>query len=188
VLKVLITGAFSTGKSTLVDRLASFLQRRCSVAVAPDIARDCPFMLNRAQDENGTLWLLTRQISNELEISRDGPEVLLCDRGIPDILAHLEEARSRGAAGTRPDLLRPFLIEWCKTYKLVLVSKIDVDIPPAADRLRLADAAFRSEMEALAHTVLEKFTPHAITLRRGMDDRFSQALEIIKQNLTRLAL
>jgi len=178
-----VTGAFSTGKSSLVESLASSLRRRYSVSVVPDVARRCPFALNRAQEEEGTLWLLTKQVSNELEISLQRPDVLLCDRGIPDIAAHLEEARTRGAAGVCPDLLKPFLIEWCRTYELVFVSKIDSRIPTVRDRVRVPDHGFRAEMEAFSDTILAEFTPHARTLVLSPDERLSNSLELIEREL-----
>jgi hypothetical protein len=180
-----VTGAFSTGKSTLVECLASNLKKRCSVSVVPDVARQCLFTLNRAQEEEGTLWLLTKQVSNELEISRNRPDVLLCDRGIPDILAHLEEARTRGAAGVRPDLLKPFLIEWCKTYELVFVSRINSHIPTVPDRVRIPDHKFRAEMEAFSDTVLAELTPHARTLALSLKERISESLKLVESQLRR---
>jgi hypothetical protein len=183
--KVLVTGAFSTGKSTLVGGLASNLRRRYSVAVVPDVARQCPFALNDAQEEEGTLWLLTKQISNELEISLQRPDVLLCDRGIPDIVAHLEEARTRSAAGVRPDLLKPFLIDWCKTYELVFVSKIDSRIPTVRDRIRVPDHEFRAEMEAFSDSVLADLVPHAITLALTPTERLAESLKLVERELRR---
>ena len=153
--------------------------------MVPDVARQCPFALNRAQQEEGTLWLLTKQVSNELEISRKRPDVLLCDRGMTDILAHLEEARTRGAAGVCPDLLKPFLIEWCKTYKLVLVSKIDRRLPTVPDCLRILDHNYRAEMDAFSDAVLAKFLPHARTLSLSLEERLDESLDLIETELKR---
>lgn len=185
MLKVLVTGTFSTGKSTLIECLASNVRVRCSVAVIPDVARQCPFTLNREQEEEGTLWLLTKQVSNELETSRNRPDVILCDRGIPDILAHLEEARARGAAGARLDLLKPFLIEWCRTYELVFVSKIDPRIAIIRDHVRVPDHEFRARMEAFSNTILAEFTPHARTLAESPAERISESLGLIERELRR---
>jgi nicotinamide riboside kinase len=185
LLKVLVTGAFSTGKSSLIEGLASKIRERCSVVVIPDVARQCPFTLNREQEEDGTLWLMTKQILNELEASRNAPDIILCDRGVPDILAHLEEARVRGVAGRRPDLLKPFLIEWCRTYQLVLVSKIDPRIPIIRDDFRVPDHGFRAEMETFSDTILAKFTPHASTLSLCPGKRISESLELIERELRR---
>lgn len=151
--------------------------------MVPDVARHSPFLLNREQDEQSTLWLLTKQVSEELEISRDRPDILLCDRGIPDILAHLEEARSRGAAGIRPDLLKPFLLEWCKTYELVFVSRINSRISPLPDDLRVSDANFRAEMEVFSVSVLAQFAPHARTLAVDLETRLREALGFIEECL-----
>jgi energy-coupling factor transporter ATP-binding protein EcfA2 len=185
LLKVLVTGPFSTGKSTLVDSLAAMLRPRYSVALVPDVARQCPFAINRHQEEEGTLWLLTKQVSAELENSLQRPDVLLCDRGVPDICAHLEEARTRGAALARADLLKPFLIEWCRTYELVLVSRVDSGIPVLDDHVRELDQGFRAEMEAFSDLVLAQFAPNAKKLPQSPDEPLAIALTLIESRLDR---
>jgi hypothetical protein len=161
------------------------LCKRHSVAVVPDVARECPFSLNTAQGEDATLWLLTKQVSNELEISRNRPDVVLCDRGVPDILAHLEEAKTRGVISIRLDSLKPFLFEWCKSYDLVFVSRIDIEIPTAADSLRVPDDSFRAQMEAFSDAVLAQFTPRARTVALSAEERLAESLALIERELKR---
>jgi hypothetical protein len=83
----------------------------------------------------------------------------------------------------RPDLLKPFLIEWCKTYELVFVSRIDRSIPTVPDRVRIPDHKFRAEMEAFSDTVLAEFTPHASTLALSLEKRISESFKLIERQL-----
>jgi hypothetical protein len=183
LIKVLITGAFSTGNTTLIERLELSVKPRHSVAVVPDVARQCPFPLNREQGVDGTLWLIAKQLFNELEISRSRPDILLCDRGVPDILAHLEEVRQRAAAGVLAELMKPFLVEWCKSYDLVFASKIDRSLTVESDSYRLADNNFRAEMERLSDTVLAEILPNAIPLVSTPEGRVKQVVNLVKLKL-----
>lgn len=180
-----MTGAFSTGKSRLVELIGFELRKSHSVATAPDVARECPFPLNKNQGEDATVWLLTKQVSNELEISRNRPDVVLCDRGIPDILAHSEEARTRGVTSVRLDSLKPFLFEWCKSYDIVFASRIDFNITTASDSLRVLDDSFRARMEAFSDAVLAEFTPHARNLALSPEKRLNESLNLIERELKR---
>lgn len=154
MLKVIVTGAFSTGKTSLVDALSTDLvDRGLTVATVPDVARDCSVPLNADQTEDATLWLLATQIAHEIEAAF-GPEmVMLCDRGVPDVLAHHLDLASSDKAGWA-DLLKPFLDSWLSTYDLILFSRIDERIPIASDGLRTEDSAYRTRLDQLAHRVL----------------------------------
>ncbi len=56
---MVITGAFSTGKTSLVDSLADALTGLgLTVARVPDVARNCPVPLNTGQTDDASLWLL----------------------------------------------------------------------------------------------------------------------------------
>jgi hypothetical protein len=85
----------------------------------------------------------------------------------------------------RSDLLKPFLIEWCRTYELVLVSKIDSRIATVPDHLRIPDHVFRAEMEAYSDTVLAQLTPNARTLGLSPEERLREALDLIQRALQR---
>lgn len=154
MLKVIVTGAFSTGKTSLVDALSSdLIAWGLTVAKVPDVARDCALPLNEDQTEEATLWLLTTQIAHEVEAAF-GPEmVMLCDRGVPDVLAHYLDLGSSNKAEWA-DLLKPFLDSWLSTYDLILFSRIDETIPIASDGLRTEDSAYRTRLDQLADRVL----------------------------------
>src|SRR5438046_1871174 len=108
MIKVVVTGAYSTGKTTLVDVLAGALARDgISREVLPDISRRCPMPLNTSQTDDTTLWLIGSQVSGEVAAAATGAEVILCDRGIPDILSHHLEVLARRPE-RRVEMLRPF--------------------------------------------------------------------------------
>jgi hypothetical protein len=110
-------------------------------------------------------------------------DILICDRGVPDILAHHEEVRARNLPTARSDLLRPFLFEWCKTYDLTFLLKIDVNIPTEVDQLRVANDQFREEMQALSEKVLAEYALQAKVLSTNPQRQLREALGIIEERL-----
>lgn len=177
-LKVLVTGAFSTGKTTLVEALAHALAAQgLTVARLEDVSRSCPFPLNEGQTAEASAWLATTQVARELDAAAAVPDVVLCDRGVPDILAHLEELGMHGGDAA-PWSMRPFLEDWCRTYGAVLLSGVDDTLPPVADGLRHADPAYRTRLAECAEAVLVRFCD-PIRLSHNPGVRLAQSLAVI---------
>jgi hypothetical protein len=184
MLKVIVTGAFSTGKTSLVETLSSGLvELGVSVATVPDVARDCALPLNATQTEEATLWLLSTQIAREIEAGL-GPEmVMLCDRGVPDVLAHhLDLETSNGTSWA--DLMKPFLGRWMTTYDLILFSRVDERIPIGSDGLRTEDAAYRTRLDRCAQRVLSAL-PNTEELPSQPAQRLCYAREAIVRSLSK---
>lgn len=184
MIKVLITGAFSTGKTTLTKKLQrKLLERGLRVDLTPEVARLCPFPLNRAQGREATIWLLTRQISLELEGAIQEPDILLCDRGIPDIIAHYMEVVQRLGPVSEIERLLPFFSDWSKNYEVILISEIDHRIPPKADRIREENPEFRSQMEEFSKCALLLMGLSGSRLPFGSAPRLAYALEEVTARL-----
>jgi nicotinamide riboside kinase len=173
-LKILITGAYSTGKSTLIAEVAKLLEANgLSALVLSDSSREISFPLNRDQGHDTTLWLLSWQISKE-RLSKslgEAYKVVICDRGIPDILAHNLEAGSRGQ-GLKSDLAVEAAMNWCLSYDLSFLSTIDEQIPVKEDGVRVADADFRHQMGAFA-TETARYLKGYFTLPLALEDRIA---------------
>jgi nicotinamide riboside kinase len=186
MLKVIVTGAFSTGKTGLVHSLAGdLIHSGLAVAYLPDVARNCPLPLNTDQTEVGTLWLLTIQIAREIEAAQGAEAVMLCDRGVPDILAH-ELELTRSARGRSVELLGPFLKHWMSTYDLILFSRVNEAIPIAPDGLRLEDSAYRTRLDQCAERVLAGRSS-VEELPSGWAERVAHARDAIVRSLSRSA-
>ncbi|MFT9092451.1 MAG: ATP-binding protein [Gluconacetobacter sp.] len=182
MFKILVTGAYSTGKSSLVDAITRSLRAADhSVTILPDVARDCPFPLNLDQTERATLWLLTTQIAREIEASYKTTEIIICDRGVPDILAHFTELATRGTVDLIPRMM-PFLNAWIKLYDLILLSRLNPDIPIEADGLRCMDPDYRSYLDRNAARGLEGYN-NTIELPFDEQERLCCALKEIGQRL-----
>ncbi|WP_257541853.1 ATP-binding protein [Sphingobium sp. CFD-1] len=184
MLKVIVTGAFSTGKSSLVEALALELTDiGLAVVRIPDVARTCRLPLNEAQTDATSLWLLTTQVAREIE-AQAGPElVMLCDRGVPDILAHHRDNRP-AAHGRWLEAMGAFPKKWIATYDVVLFSRIDDNKSIAADGLRSEDPAYRKRLDGHAAEILAH-RAGIVTLAHDFSERLRQAREAIALALSR---
>ena len=182
MLKVLVTGAFSTGKTTLVGELGAELCRTgLKVGQIEDVARTCPFPLNRDQTWHASLWLLTTQLVKEIESEIHGHDVTICDRGIPDILAHDLETEEDGSEWVGP--LDPFLSKWLSTYDLILLSRVDETVPIIPDDLRTPDPEYRTRLDGLAAQVLDG-RKQVFTLPSQSPDRLAYAFDAVVRSLS----
>ena len=103
--KIGFMGVHSSSKTTTVNRMARVLKDMdIPVAVVTEVARDCPFPLNKYGSFKSQLWMLQEQIKRELSavdtVSRLERErqmktvhprfngVVLCDRTIWDYYAY----------------------------------------------------------------------------------------------------
>jgi predicted ATPase len=180
--KVLITGPYSTGKSTTVAALSRALHAAgLSVEAVDEVARRCPFPLGPGQTEDATLWLLHQQMADEVLATLHQPDVLLCDRGIPDILAHWLDVRANRPESIQMDAFISYARTWAKTYDQIFLSSIDQTIPPEPDALRIIDAAYRTRMQVRAREAMALLDVVAELLPPTLDERIT----FIKERLNR---
>ena len=179
-VKVIVTGAYSTGKTTLsVDLHNTLIDRGMSCRLLPDISRSCPLPLNTEQADDTSLWLIGSQIASEIEAVAEAPDIVLCDRGIPDILAHQQDVALRRSDGSVA-LLRQFLDHWLSTYTLFLFSRVDEAVPIEPDGLRNTDPNYRSLLDRFAADVLKGST-NVVTLPFDPHARLDVALQAIRR-------
>ncbi|WP_164773746.1 AAA family ATPase, partial [Mesorhizobium sp. M7A.F.Ca.CA.004.01.1.1] len=156
-VKILICGAFSAGKTETVLATKTLLETNGhKVSLVEEVARKAPFALNKSQDFETTSWLYCQQICSEIEASKDGAAITICDRGIPDIFSHfLDTMEKASKPGPFLDALFPALKQWCSTYGKVFFCPVDHGIPVQVDSLRVADPAYRLKMENHSLEALE---------------------------------
>ena len=155
MIKVLVSGAFSTGKTTLCAALGDKLEQDGRRVIRlPDVARRRPLSLNRAQTENSSLWLLTTQVAAEIEASEKPVDVVLCDRGVPDVFAHILDIAARAGGGRFSASIAPFAKAWLPTYDLILATRVDRGRAPEPDGIRDPDPEYRDVMAGWSERTL----------------------------------
>ena len=140
--KVLLCGTFSVGKtSTLRDLLDKCALTGVRAALRGEPARDCPLPLDLGQGALTSTWLLGELIRVESALAaQDDLDVMLCDGGPPDVLAHTRSAIGRG---TVFDLCRA----WQPTYDRVFWARPEPGHPAEPDAIRVLDERYRQEID-----------------------------------------
>ncbi|MBE1502741.1 hypothetical protein H4696_009841 [Amycolatopsis lexingtonensis] len=166
VTKVLLSGSFSTGKTSTLSLLHEALEHRGVPSVVRlEPARHCPLSLDLHQDVDTARWLMGDLIREESElVSRPGLRVVLCDGGPPDILVHTPghpdpEATLLGLARS-----------WQPTYDFVFWARPDIAQPIAADDVRVVDEGYRQRIDTALPAAFDTLsvTSHQLP-HRGTD-------------------
>lgn len=174
--KLLVNGAFSTGKTSLVHAIGSELGKQgVSFQILDDTARYSRFALNKEQGFDGTKWLIHSQIAKELDATIEGVDLVVVDRGIPDIISHYIEATERlRRRSDSVDLLHEYMIDWTRTYDVVITTPVNQAITIPDDGVRLIDPTYRDKMDQYNSLALSFLNCNSIkidyTTQNKMDD------------------
>jgi predicted ATPase len=175
-LKILITGVYSCGKTTLVNELVSEISRARfgeSALIRDDPARSCPLPLNKDQTLHSSTWMAGQVIRNESEVLAALPDWVICDRGLPDILSHSYDlVQDPSELSTLTNLA----VDWMKTYDFVFRAYPDPNRPISADRLRLDEPDYRDHLDQLLTLALAQCDVEYIDLPHDLEGRIAKVL------------
>ena len=178
--KILITGAFSTGKTSLirlVDDKLKLLSRK--TLIINEVARECPFDLNKNQDLISSSWMVMRQLQNELEIDINTYDFAIFDRGLPDIISHVEYIAYDDKDRIFTNQLRLLAKASCNRYDYVFFSRISDKFKINDDGVRIVDYDFQRELEKLHLDCLEQLGIPYINLPEKNPERLDFILRAI---------
>jgi predicted ATPase len=172
-VKLLVSGTFSSGKTTLVENLCTALTRRgLTCAKTVEAARTSPLPLNQEQGVSGSLWLFGECICNESLAATGSADVIICDGGPPDILAHTSDNQEAS-------VLMAMSQCWQGTYNLVLWSRIDPRIPVARDEIRILDDSYRQLIDSRLAALWPRLGVQPIPLPHDPRQRVSGVLAML---------
>jgi predicted ATPase len=145
--KILITGVFSTGKTSLIKLIKDKLEyNNKKTLVINEVARENPYALNLKQDLISTSWMVMRQLQNELQTDTKNYDFIIFDRGLPDIIPHTEYISNDKLFLNQLKLLA---VESCKRFDYIFLSKISKKDKIEDDGIRIVDYNFQKELERL---------------------------------------
>jgi GTPase SAR1 family protein len=185
--KILVTGAYGTGKSTLVRHLVRELsQSGTSVARVDEVPRRCPYALNRDQTPLASAWLIGEQIRCEVEAATADVDVVICDRGMPDFISHTTPLRPQGEQDV---FLIASVIDvaraWSRTYQLAFWASIDPGRPIEADGMRVVDRDYQQMLEREIVRTYGALGVRVRELPRELNDRVRFAVDAVRDILQR---
>ena len=183
--KVLISGAYATGKTTLCRRVCDEMSvSGISWRLVSEVPRQCPFLLNRDQTMLASAWLLGEQIRQESEQMVGGHEVVVCDRGVPDILSHTTILRAASASDSRlKDVIIRMSQQWINSYDVIFVTTIDSAIPIEADGIRVPDLEYQVCLQESIFDVFQLSTVTPIVLPQDTEERVVTVIEHVRHVL-----
>lgn len=83
-MKIALIGTHGTGKTTIAhDLVAQLKKQNVNAGFLGEIARQCPFPINKNTTKESQEWIIYNQYIKELELQRKY-EILVCDRSILD--------------------------------------------------------------------------------------------------------
>ncbi|MAG79132.1 hypothetical protein CMI40_02035 [Candidatus Pacearchaeota archaeon] len=113
-MKIALIGPHGTGKTTIAHELIVKLKKDGkNVEYLGEIARQCPFPINKNITKNAQEWIIFFQHIKELEL-KDKTDIIICDRSILDGYTYYYYLFGKN------QLLENFIKEKIKDYDLLI--------------------------------------------------------------------
>ncbi len=144
-MKIAISGAHSTGKSTFIRKLAKELEeRQIKFKLVSDLAVECPLPILRKHTVESTLWIASKNIADEIAAQHEC-EIIIVDRPILDCWAYFIAVceSHQGKSNPKLETLRNMIINWLPTYDIIYQTVINKDILIEDAKERDLDEAYR---------------------------------------------
>lgn len=181
-MRITISGAQSTGKTTLAHALTGVLDHS---RVEPEpfrVLKDRLKLISGAHTMTPQQELaLVKHNQGRLTAFRAG-ETVLFDRCALDALAHAEVARASG----NPEFTQPWLDRLrveanlaLSKIELLLVVRIDPEVPLAPDGVRSTDAEYRLLVDQKIAELAEAY-PNAHEIRGAQSERISRVCALVE--------
>lgn len=169
MLKILVTGPESTGKSTLVESLAEHFE----LPYISEYAREYIEQLSKPYEEKDLLEIAKGQLRKEDELIKKGPPVLLIDTDLTVINIWSQEKYGR---------THPWILEQMqkRAYDLYLIP--DVDLKWTYDPQRENPSDRGRLMKLYQDSFESRSIPFYLVKGEG-EGRVQQAVKIVEQFL-----
>lgn len=180
--RIVITGVFASGKTTLIIKLKEKLEKLGkSVLVINEAARECPFVLNKKQNLMSTFWLVMKQIEMEISLENMDYDFILYDRGLPDIIAHTKFTLSEKSKDEQIiyQKLEELGMSSLQRFDHILLSMRSDEFIIQEDGMRVDDVAYQKQLEKIHINYLNKSKIQYVPLQDKNDDRIAQIIPLI---------
>ena len=133
-MKIGFCGTHCTGKT----EKCHYLSDKYHWPIVTEVARKCPFPINKNTTRESQLWIWTTMIKKELEMSRQFQNIV-CDRTLIDTLAYARNAKYDDLVSD----LWAMTKHWMRTYDVVFYCRPFKDAGIVDDHFRDLDPLWR---------------------------------------------
>ena len=183
-LKIALTGAHGTGKTTLAANLSQRLQSQMSVIVTPEVPRlfiqetgDASFFKRGQNTVERQFLILMRQLEVEHLLSEVGPDLVICDRTIVDHWAYTRQLFPSRTSAPEGDLWQDFVFRWARTYDAII--RLPPEFPPVDDGVRESDLDFQSAIDRRIQELYRTIGIKLRTARGSLKERTDFCIALI---------
>lgn len=185
-MKIALTGAHGTGKSTLAKFLKEEIAKMNKIAsVTPEVPRMiCETVKDKEYFRRGNNSLLKQSLIllGQLVIeeqSRNNVDIQICDRTLFDHWAYsLSLFGTEIKEGNYTEVYENFISQHCKSYDTIFY--IPIEFKPLDDGTREGDEKFQAEIDSLITGLLKKHNIEYKTITGSVEHRCKTILETIK--------
>jgi hypothetical protein len=169
-VKIAVSGAHSTGKTTFLSAVEEHLRPNgVSYSTVADLAIRCPLPILRQHTVESALWIVTTGIAEEIAAAHKAP-VVLVDRPVLDAWAYLMTALpdlSAVVAAPQFKALHTAIKHWAGTYTVIYRTEIDESIPIEDNKGRDLDIKYRAAVGQQIRTAYQLFNIRSKSLTTG---------------------
>lgn len=141
---IAISGTHGTGKSTIAYSLCTKIKLAGKNAIVLDeLARKCPFTINKGAGPHTPRWLICKQITEELEL-QENVEYVIADRSVAD--AYCYDLAIHGSNSTMLAYEGVIKDHILNLYKNIYIPDMVTFNYQLADGIRDLDPDFRSRV------------------------------------------
>jgi len=184
-MKIALTGAHGTGKSTLAKFLKEEISTRNKIAsVTPEVPRMiCETVNDKEYFRRGNNSLLKQSLIllGQLVIeaqNQKGVDVQICDRTLFDHWAYsLSLFGKEFTEGNYTEVYEKFISQHCKSYDKVFY--LPIEFKPLDDGIRESDEKFQSEIDELIVGLLKKHKIEYKIITGSVENRSETILKTI---------
>ena len=175
-IKIAIIGTHSTGKSTIIRHLRARLEG-CgyTIAILKELSRQCPLPIDRNTTYDAQRWIQDQHVLREPQLMTMC-DILICDRSSLDNFAYMQRGAQEHDLAEDEQRAVAHMESYTHVFKTT-----KLNLPAEDDGVRDTDQAFRDDIDARIHALLQKHNIEVYHLPETLD--YDTHLDVICREL-----
>jgi nicotinamide riboside kinase len=185
-LKVAVTGAHGTGKTTLTTAVVERLKHEFEIAHTAEVPRlfieevsDPTFFQRGNNSFSRQTMLIARQIELEANMLRKGMTVLVCDRTVLDHWAYTETLFPDSSSTIEGRAWKAIVGRWLESYDAIY--RLPIELTVELDGVREADTEFQHNIDRKIDALYREFGYDVGTISGSLETRQKTLIASIRE-------